>query len=129
MREDSARDSRRLRDRNLRRITLDKRALMQRRAPTFFLPAMLTHSAPAANLSLLVDNIEERKLKRAKGRDEIRWLRILTGHNRPALAGLLTLLAENATIVISAHESRKRLASRGPWYGSGWNGLRELGVK
>jgi len=38
--------------------------------------------------------------------------------NRPGWQ-VLTLLAEIATIVIAAHESRKRLASRGPWYGSG----------
>jgi len=110
-------------------ITMDNARAYAEAGADFLSSGMLTHSAPAANLSLLVDSIEKRKLRRRRGVRDPDDSRILTGHHRPAAGGLLTLLAENATIVISGARIAKEVGV------SRVNGvamverLRELGVK
>src|SRR5258707_1170258 len=131
MREDRARDSRRLRDRNLRRDHARQCARLRGdgRRLSFFRDAhaLGTCREPQSACGQHRGNVS---LSGAKGRDEIQMAQeSLPGTTDRRLAGLLTLLAENATIVISGARIAKEVGVSRSMVWQWVERLRELGVK
>src|SRR5260370_1781918 len=131
MRGDRARDSPRLRDRNLRRDHARQRASLcgDWRRLSFFGDAHTLGSCrkPQPACGQHRGNVS---LGGAKGRDEIPMAQeSLPGTTDRRLAGLLTLLAENATIVISGARIAKEVGVSRSMVWQWVERLRELGVK
>src|SRR5260370_22345390 len=111
MREDRGRDSRGMRDRNFRRDHPGERSSLcgSRRGLSFFRDADTLGACrePQPACGQLRGNVS---LTGAKGRGEIPMTQeTLPGTTDRRLAGLLTLLAENATIVISGSRIVKEI--------------------
>src|SRR5216683_7141239 len=131
MREDRARDSRGMRDRNFRRDHPGERSSLcgSRRGLSFFRDADTLGACrePQPACGQLRGNVS---LTGAKGRGEIPMTQeTLPGTTDRRLAGLLTLLAENATIVISGARIAKEVGVSRSMVWQWVEGLRELGVK
>src|SRR5258708_12487104 len=131
MRRDCARDSPRLRDRNLRRDHTRQRARLcgDGRRLSFFRDA---HALGACRepQSACGEHRGNVSLGGAKRRDDIPMTQeSLPGTTDRQLASLLTLLAENATIVISGARIAKEVGVSRSMVWQWVERLRELGVK
>src|SRR5260370_20952651 len=131
MREDRARDSRGMRDRKFRGDHPGERASLcgSRSGLSFFRDADALGACrdPQAACGEHRGNVS---LGGAKGRDEIPMTQeTLPGTTDRRLAGLLTLLAENATIVISGARIAKEIGVSRSTVWRWVERLRELGVK
>src|SRR5713226_2606789 len=131
MREGRARASRRVRDRNLRRDHARQCACLRRGGCrlSLFRDAYVL-SARREPQSACGEHRGNVSLGGAKGRDEIPMTQeSLPGTTDRRLAGLLTLLAENATIVISGARIAKEVGVSRSMVWQWVERLRELGVK
>src|SRR5260370_20755256 len=131
MRRDRARDSRRLRDRNLRRDHTRQRARLcgDGRRLSFFRDAHALRACREPQ-SACGEHRGNVSLGGAKGRGEVEMAQeSLPGTTDRRLEGLLTLLAENATIVISGARIAKEIGVSRSTVWRWVERLRGLGVK